>query len=223
MSEASDGTRARSLGLDLLTAILLGVVSLTTALGAWQASTWTRQAADYGESSSDARDAAVIRGVSWQYDYRQDTASMLNARKYALLEDAAAADGDIVGQAYNSVMVGNHLGRIVSNQDRMAEEFAEWRAAGFPVDANPTTKPEYLVALRGDADSYTIAAAIAGEFKSTLEAKAGIFVQAALINALALFLLGVAGINRLRSARLVTLVLGGVAYLASLAMMATAY
>ncbi|MEO5921949.1 MAG: hypothetical protein ABIQ01_12480, partial [Pseudolysinimonas sp.] len=46
-------------GLDLLTAVLLGVVSLTTALGAWQATTWTRQAVDCGESSADARDQNI--------------------------------------------------------------------------------------------------------------------------------------------------------------------
>ena len=202
--------------------MLLGVVSLTTALGAWQASTWDRQAADFGESSSDARDAAVIRGVSWQYDNRQDVAAILNARKFALLEDQAIADGDPTAAAFNNVMVGNHLGRIVSDKG-LGPAFEAWRADGFPADENPTTRPQYLVQLRGDADSYTIVAALAGDFKSALEAKSNIFVQAALIDALALFLLGVAGINRLRAARLVTLVLGAAAYFVSLVMMATAY
>jgi hypothetical protein len=64
---------------------------------------------------------------------------------------------------------------------------------------------------------------LAGGFKDALKAKAGTFTQAALVNALALFLLGVAGINRLRAARFATLVLGAVAYLASLVMMAGAY
>lgn len=198
-------------------------MSLTTALGAWQASTWDRQAADYGESASDARDAAVIRGVSWQYRNRLDTAAVLNARRFAVLEDQARADGDILAEAYYSVLVGNHLARIVANQDGLQEAFQEWRGAGFPVDGNPTTDPEYLVDLRGDADSYTIASSIAGDFKSALESKSRVFTQAALIDALALFLLGVAGINRLRAARRVTLVLGSVAYLISLFMMATAY
>ncbi len=49
------------------------------------------------------------------------------------------------------------------------------------------------------------------------------FAQAALIDALALFLLGVAGINRLRAARFATLALGGVVFIASLVLMATAY
>lgn len=222
MSEAPAETRTRSRGLDLLTAVLLGIVSLTTALGAWQASTWNRQATDFGESSSDARDASIIRGVSWQYDVRQDAAAILNARKYALLEDEATAVGDFQAQAFYNVMWHNYLGRIVSDEG-LFRSFDQWRADGFPPGDNPTSNPQYLVGLRGDGDSYSVVSGLAGTFKAALEAKANIFVQAALIDALALFLLGVAGINRLRSARLVTLVLGAGAWFVSLIMMALAY
>ena len=91
--------RQRSRALDVLTAVLLGVVTLTTALGAWQATTWTRQATDYGESSSDARDQNITRSIDWQGYYRLDSAAILQARKYALLEDQATADGDFVAAA----------------------------------------------------------------------------------------------------------------------------
>ncbi len=205
----------------MLTAVLLGVVSLTTALGAWQAGSWSSQADTFGESSADARDVNITATVGWQYNSRLDAAAVLQARKFALLEDAAIASGDFVGQAYNNVMVGNHLGRVLA--DGLPEAFADWRAAGFPADQTPTSDPVYLANLRGDADSYAVASGIAGDFKNALQAKAGVFTQAALINALALFLLGVAGINRLRKARFATLVLGGAVYLASLALMTTAY
>ena len=221
MSDAS-AARQPSRGLDLLTAVLLGVVSLTTALGAWQASTWSHQADGYGESSADARDASIIRGVDWQYDLRLDTASIIEARKYAVLEDEAAAVGDFQAQAFYNVMVGNQLARILSSEG-LADSFATWRADGFPADENQTTNPVYLVQLRGEADSYTLVSTLAGQFKDALQAKANTFTQAALIDALALFLLGVAGINRLRSARFATLVLGAAAYFASLVMMAGAY
>jgi hypothetical protein len=222
VTDAPEPARRPSRGLDMLTAVLLGVVSLTTALGAWQAGIWSQQADWYAESSGDARDAAIIRGVDWQYDNRLDTAAVLNARKFALLEDEAAASGDFVGQAYNNVMVTNQLGRILTDSG-VGDAFAAWREAGFPAAESPTVQPHYLVELRGEADSYTIASALAGTFKDALQAKANIFVQAALINALALFLLGVAGINRLRAARFATLVLGAAAYFAALVLMATAY
>jgi hypothetical protein len=213
--------RQHSRGLDVLTAVLLGVVSLTTALGAWQATTWSRQADAYGLNSSDARDVSIASAVAWQYSSRLDAGAVLNARKYALLEDAAIAAGDPQASAFNNVMVGNYLGRIVA--DGLPEAFDRWRDNGFPANENPTADPVYLANLRGDSDSYAIVSTLSGEVKDTLENKAAIFAQAALIDALALFLLGVAGINRLRAARFATLVLGGVAYLASLVIMATAY
>jgi len=200
---------------------MLGVVTLTTALGAWQATTWTRQATDYGESSSDARDANITRSIDWQGSYRLDSAAVLQARKYALLEDQAVTADDFVAAAYSNTMVANYLARSVNA--RLPGAFEEWRAAGFPPDDLPTSDPGYVAALRGDADSYSIVSALAGGFKDSLQGKAAIFTQAALVDALALFLLGVAGINRLRSARFATLALGAAAYLASLVMMAAAY
>lgn len=200
---------------------MLGVVSLTTALGAWQATSWTRQAADYGESSSDARDQSITRSIDWQSALRLDNAAMLQARKYALLEDAALAEGDARAAAFSKVMMTNYLQRTV--EDSLRDAFATWRDDGFPASEAPTSDPRYVADLRGDADSYTIVSSLAGGFKDALNAKAGVLTQAALVDALALFLLGVAGINRLRSARFATLALGAAAYLASLVMMATAY
>lgn len=213
--------RESSRALDVLTAIMLGIVSLTTALGAWQAGSWTREAADYGESSADARDQNITRSIDWQSYLRLDTDAIEKARKFALQEDRATASGDAVGAAYASVMVGNYLGRSVN--DQLPAAFDAWRQAGFPPDALPTTDAAYVADLRGDADSYSLVAALAGEFKDRLEGKATVFTQAALVDALALFLLGVAGINRLRSARFATLMLGAAAYLGSLFMMAGAF
>ncbi len=207
--------------LDVLTALLLGVVSLTTALGAWQAAAWDYRADQYEEASSDARDAGIIRGVAWQADRTRDTEAVLRAREFALQQDAAIAAGDVVAATYSEVMVGNQLGRIVT--DGIPDAFARWRAAGFPTDQSPTSDPVYLANLRGDSDAYALTAQLASGFRESFEARSRIMSQAALIDALALFLFGVASINRLRAARYATLALGAVAYLASLVLMATAY
>lgn len=212
---------ANKRALDVLTAMLLGVVSLTTALGAWQAGTWTVQADKYGSSSADARDVSITRTVAWQYSNRLDVAAVLQARKHYLLAEAALEAEDYTGNAFNTVMVENHLGRVFTGGLR--EAFTGWRDAGFPTEESPTSDPVYIANLRGDADSYALASALADDFKHALDAKSARFTQAALINALALFLLGVAGINRLRAARFATLVLGGFVYLASLLLMATAF
>ncbi|MEO7895926.1 MAG: hypothetical protein ABIR65_01385, partial [Pseudolysinimonas sp.] len=163
----------------------------------------------------------ITRSIDWQGYYRIDNAAVFQARKFALLEDEATASGDFLAAAYSSVMVTNYLARSVNGNLETA--FADWRAAGFPPGESPTSEPEYVAELRGDADSYAIVSGLAGGFKDALQSKASIFTQAALVDALALFLLGVAGINRLRSARFATLALGLAAYLASLVMMASAY
>ena len=199
---------------------MLGIVSLTTALGAWQAGTWSAQADALGESSSDARDVSISQTVAWQADIRLDSANVLQARKWALREDAAKASGDFVEEAFTATMVGNYRGRLSIGLD---VAFDGWREDGFPATESPTNDPVYLAELRGDADAYALVSVLAGDFKNALQDKADIFAQAALIDALALFLLGVAGINRLRAARFATLALGGVVYLASLVLMATAY
>lgn len=219
--ETSTSGREPSRTLDVITAIMLGVVSLTTALGAWQATTWTRESNYYAESASDARDQNITRSIDWQSASRLDAAAIEQARKFALREDAAQAAGDARAFAYASVMVTNYLGRSVS--DELRDAFPRWRAAGFPADLIPTSDADYIANLRGDADSYSLVSTLASEMKDTYRAKASIFTQAALVDALALFLLGVAGINRLRSARFATLVLGGAAYIASLFMMLAAY
>lgn len=199
---------------------MLGVVSLTTALGAWQAGTWSAQADEFGESSSDARDVSISRTVAWQADLRLDSANVLQARKWALREDEAAASGDFVAQAFTGTMVANYRGRLFTG---LEVAFDDWRADGFPATEAPTNDPVYLANLRGGADAYALVSVMAGDFKNALQDKADVFAQAALIDALALFLLGVAGINRLRAARFATLALGGVVYIASLVLMATAY
>ena len=204
----------------MLTAIMLGIVSLTTALGAWQAGTWSAQADVFGEISSDARDVSITRTVAWQADNRLDAANVLQARKWALREDEAKASGDFVAEAFTGTMVANYRGRLFTGLD---VAFDEWREDGFPADEAPTNDPVYLANLRGGSDAYALVSVMAGDFKNALQDKADVFAQAALIDALALFLLGVAGINRLRAARFATLALGGVVYIASLVLMVTAY
>jgi hypothetical protein len=218
---APAATRQHSRGLDVLTAILLGVVSLTTALGAWQASIWSREAALHGMNSADARDVSIASAIAWQFDTRLDTAALLQARKYALLEDEAIADQDAQASAFYNVMTTSYVQRMVS--DSLVEAFTEWRADGFPADESPIDDSGYLAEQRASSDAYALAAGMAADVKGGFEQKAAIFTQAALINALALFLFGVAGINRLRTARFWTLVLGATAFLGALLLMATAY
>jgi hypothetical protein len=99
--------------------------------------------------------------------------------------------------------------------------FDDWRADGFPASESPTNDPVYVANLRAGPTLRVVSCSRAIS-RTRSQDKADVFAQAALIDALALFLLGVAGINRLRAAASQPRSGWGV-YIASLVLMATAY
>ena len=206
--------------LEVATAIALGVVSLITALGVLQASIWTGQAGRLSEDAGDARDQSISVTVVTQLKARADFSATLEAQRFARLQDEALAAGDIDRAFELETSMQAALG---SAYDLPEGAFEEWRAAGFPPDANPAQSADYLVAGPGEADALLLTSARLSELSAQLTARAGVFGQAALVHALALFLFGVAGINRLRTARLVTLAMGAIVFVFGLFLMSTAY
>lgn len=212
-------TGIRGRGLEIATALALGIVSLVTALGVLQASLWNDTADRFAADSADARDQSIAVSVVAQLQQRADLAALLEARLLAGDYDEAVAAGDVD----RAVDLYGEIGAAIGNSYVEPEAFDAWYAAGFPEDARPTDAPEYLVEVRGDADALILASQRLGDLASDLKASSAVFGQAALIHALALFLFGVAGINRLRTARGVTLGVGAVVFLFGLFLMSTAY
>ena len=213
-------TRTSGRGLEIATAIALGVVSLVTALGVLQASLWNEAADRFASDSADARDQSISIAVVAQLRQRADLAAILEARPFAEQYDAAVAAGDFV----TAVDVYGDVGTKVATAYLLPEgSFDAWWAAGFPDDARPTDSPDYLVQLYGPVDALTATSTLLGENAAALKAKSGLFGQASLVLALALFLFGVAGINRLRATRYVTLAMGSVVFVFGLFLMSTAY
>ena len=207
-------------GVEIATALALGIVSLVTALGVLQASVWNSDAARFGSDSADARDQSISIAVVAQLRERADIAAILEARPLAEQYDAALAAGDTDA----ALDVFGDMSAKVSTAFNLPEgSFNDWWAAGFPDDARPTSSPEYLVALYGPVDALMVTSKKLGENASALKQKTGLFGQASLVLALALFLFGVAGINRLRAARYVTLAMGSIVFVFGLFLMSTAY
>lgn len=213
-------TRPASRALEIATAIALGVVSLVTALGVLQSSLWNDAAGRFSADSADARDQSIAISVVAQLKQRADLASLLEARLIAADYDEAVAAGDIERAFDLLTDIQATIGNAVALPDGA---FDEWYAAGFPDDAIPTDSAGYLVATRGEADALILASQRLGALAKQLSGQSAIFGQAALVHALALFLFGVAGINRLRAARYVTLAMGAVVFLFGLFLMSTAY
>ena len=209
-----------SRGLELATAIALGLVSLVTALGVLQASTWNTQASRYLDDSSDARDQSITISVTAQLKARADGAALIDAQHYAELQDVALSANDLDAALAWEIKMRTTLGNAYYLPP---DAFDNWREAGFPADGNPVQSSDYLVESFGPADALTLASQQLGDLGKQLMARAAIFGQAALVHALALFLFGVAGINRLRVARSVTLGVGAAVFVFGLFLMSTAY
>lgn len=207
-------------GLEIATAVALGVVSLVTALGVLQSALWDDAADRYVIDSVDARDQGTTLAVVAQLRQRADLSTILEAEPIARAVDAALA----VGDETRALELSSELGAALLPAYSLPEgSFDAWRAAGFPDDARPTDSPEYLVEIRGDVDALTLASRQLGADATQLKKQSAIFGQASLVHALALFLFGVAGINRLRAARYVTLAVGVLVFLFGLFLMSTAY
>lgn len=206
--------------LEIATAIALGLVSLVTALGVLQASVWTTEAGRLADDAADARDQSISIAVVSQLKQRADLGVMLEAQRLAGLQDEAIAAGDVVQAIELEGDLATTLGTVYYLPDGA---FESWRAAGFPDDANPAEGADYVVAGQGNADALLLTSGRLGDLAAQTTARAGVFGQAALVHALALFLFGVAGINRLRTARLVTLAMGAIVFVFGLFLMSTAY
>ena len=208
------GSSAR--GLDVVTGVMLGVISVTTALGAWQAAAWTLSSEQYLSASADARAVSVNQAVLADYNRRLDLESMGNARRYselaALSEPAQAFAFEFKVEA--------ELGAATPS---LADAWREWAAAGFPESQNPFDDPLYRADLVNRPDSYSYASTVMAGASEARRAQASVLAQAALIQALALFLFGIAGVNRQQSVRTWIIVFGVVAFLAGVALAATAY
>lgn len=208
-------------GLEIATAIALGVVSLVTALGVLQASLWTNDAARFGADAADARDQSISVAVVAQLKGRADLGALYEAQRIALLHDEAVAAGDQLLALQLESDIDGTLGTIYV--EGTEDAFAQWRAEGFPAGGNPAESADYLVQGQGRADALILASQRLGDLGKQLTGRAEIFGQASLVHALALFLFGVAGINRLRTTRYVTLGMGASVFLFGLFLMSTAY
>lgn len=206
--------------IEIATAVALGLVSVVTALGVLQASIWSSDAGRFADDAADARDQSISLAVTAQLKARADFGATLEAQLLATQQDAALAAGDIPRAVELAGRVGTTLGTAYNLPEG---SFEAWREAGFPEDGNPVFSGAYLVENRGSVDALALTSQRLGALAKQLTARADVFGQAALVHALALFLFGVAGINRLRAARFVTLAMGAGVFLFGLFLMATAY
>jgi hypothetical protein len=203
--------------VEIVTAVMLGLISVVTALGAWQSAVWTGVADEFERDSVDARDVSVNQSVLAEYARRVDTEASSEARRYAEL---ATASSDPLEAVLNETLTNAALNRATPG---LAVPWGQWREAGFSAEIDPLQHPDYLAARDGRYQSYGYTAGVLAGLSDEMRSKASLLAQASLIQSLALFLFGIAGINRAQSVRVAVLALGVLVFLGGLALASTAF
>lgn len=196
---------------------MLGLISVVTALGAWQSAVWTGVADEFERDSVDARDVSVNQSVLAEYARRVDAEVASEARRYA---ERAAASNDPLEAVLNETLANAALNRATFG---LSEPWARWRDAGFSAELDPLQHPDYLAARDGRYQSYGHTAAVLAALSDEMRGKASVLAQASLIQSLALFLFGIAGVNRVRSVRIAVLGLGFLVFLGGLVLASLAF
>lgn len=206
-----------SRGIEIVTAVMLGLASVVTALGAWQAGQWTAIADEYKNDASDARDVSIIQSVASGNSLRVDQEASAQAMAYRQLAEQAT---DETVRMFYEFSVTSALSRSTGG---FADAWEDWAAGGFQSADNPLTDPQYLVGRDGSADSYAFTSTVLGSASSAMKDRAAILAQASLVYALALFLFGISGVNRLREVRGGVVGLGVAIFVGGLVLASTAF
>jgi hypothetical protein len=209
----SDGMSARDERtrgfLEVLTAVLLGLVSVATAFGAYQAGQWGQQASDLAGVSQQARDRNLSLFLETQIISGDDGERLFDALGlYAELTfyperaEALTAEQDVIMSAASKPL---------------ADQFPAWRAAGYPIEGSPLSSPEYQALTFAPAQSYNIVSTVADRSSRSLEARSHTMTIVSVVFALALLMLGVAGASSRLNVSAVMTGGGAIAFLVGVA------
>lgn len=173
--------------IEILAAILLGLVSVATALGAYQASVWAGQASHYASVSNQMRDRNLSEALTTQLIYRDDGSKML---------DLIGLDSEMIlyPERTEDLLLEQQV-MLQSSSPELRTAWLKWAEAGYPSDYLPLTDPAYEAALFAETQSLQYGSYVADQLAEQIGAKSMSVAIASVVFAIALFLLGVAGVN----------------------------
>jgi hypothetical protein len=173
--------------LEVVTAILLGLVSVATAFGAYQAGQWGQQAADLAGASQQARDRNLSLFLESEIVSGDDTQRFFDVLAlyaemtfYPERTEALTAEQDLV---------------IAAASKPLVELFPAWRDAGYPLDQVPIASPEYQALTFAPGQSYNVVSTLADKASNALEERSYTMTIVSVVFAVALLMLGVAGVS----------------------------
>jgi len=179
-------TRART-ALEITTSILLGLVSVATAVGAYQAGAWAQQSSDLASVSQQARDRNLALYLEKNSISDDDGSRLFDAV-------ALYAQGVFYPERAESLKADEDL-VIAGGSDQLIAGWPAFRDAGFTLATLPLQTPEYEAFTQAEPQAYNIVSAAADRASNKLNDRAYTMKIVSVIFAAALLLLGVAGVS----------------------------
>jgi hypothetical protein len=172
--------------LELITAILLGIVSIATAFGAYQATVWARDTSDLASISQQLRSRNLTETLSTQLTLQDDSRRMFAA--FALQTEL------VLDPTKASDVAEQQAQLLAAASPALRDAWVPWAASGFTSENIPIANPDYAVSLYATPQSLQYASFVADRMVDRLTARAQLITGAAVLFALSLFVLGVGGI-----------------------------
>jgi len=187
MTQVESAQRQRNI-LEIVTAIMLGLVSIATALGAYQATIWAAEAVEYSSTAEQLRDRNLSTTLSTQLATRDDGAKLFAAVQ---LETEITLFPERAEE-----LRADQRRIIATTTPELAAAWDTWVASGYLNEAFPLLNPLYEAASFAEPQSLQYASFVAGQAADAIAARSTTVAAASAVLALALFVLGVAGIIR---------------------------
>jgi len=187
MTQVESAQRQRNI-LEIVAAIMLGLVSIATALGAYQATIWAAEAVEYSSTAEQLRDRNLSTALSSQLATRDDGAKLFAAVQ---LETEITLFPERAEE-----LRADQRRIIATTTPELAAAWDAWVASGYLNEAFPLLNPQYEAASFAEPQSLQYASFVAERAADAIAARSTTVAAASAVLALALFVLGVAGIIR---------------------------
>jgi hypothetical protein len=173
--------------LEIVTAVLLGLVSVATAIGAYQAGQWGQESSDLAGVSQQMRDRNLALFLENQNTSRDDGERIFDAI-------ALHAEMEFYPERREALLVEQDVIMAAASKP-LADAFPGWRAAGYPIEQSPLASPEYEAQTFAPTQSYNVGSVVAYRASEVLEERSYRMTIVSVVFALALLMLGVAGVS----------------------------
>ena len=200
-----DETRLRSL-LEIATAILLGLVSVATAAGAYQASEWSNQSGVYAATAGQLRDLSLSTNVASQLASYDDGVRVADCLAIEFDIQNGATDVEALRARQEILLAAGSPG--------LEDAWDAWIASGFAEEYYPLTASGFLASQLAPTYAANRASAVAYHASDQIGSRGVLITVASAIFALALLLLGVSGANASLRVSLALAIGGASAFLA---------